>query len=218
MVDRRIRAARFPAIKSLDTFDFAAIPSLNKMLVLELARSEYVIRRENVIALGKSASSPPVPRGDASPTTSCICTTAEQSRIGRTRSGPSSTAGAWARRRCATASTGPSRSSSAGTTPATCPMRSGATRDAFSYSQGNDDCSDDFRRVQSAQGAFETAVSDYTAELGHSTGEVKRHAAIRDNTRETLARSSRAARLQTQEVARARCPITAFRRVYDRRS
>ena len=29
MVDRRIRAARFPAVKSLDTFDFPAIPSLN---------------------------------------------------------------------------------------------------------------------------------------------------------------------------------------------
>ena len=32
------RAARFPAVKSFDTFDFTAIPSLNKMLVLELAR------------------------------------------------------------------------------------------------------------------------------------------------------------------------------------
>lgn len=56
MVERRIRAARFPAVKSLDTFDFAAIPSLNKMLVLELARSEYIGRRENVIALGNSGT------------------------------------------------------------------------------------------------------------------------------------------------------------------
>jgi DNA replication protein DnaC len=30
MVERRIRTARFPAVKSFDTFDFAAIPSLNK--------------------------------------------------------------------------------------------------------------------------------------------------------------------------------------------
>src|SRR3984893_4891797 len=29
MVERRIRAARFPAVKSFDTFDFTAIPSLN---------------------------------------------------------------------------------------------------------------------------------------------------------------------------------------------
>ena len=56
MVERRIRAARFPAVKSLDSFDFPAIPSLNKALVLELARGEYVERRENVIALGNSGT------------------------------------------------------------------------------------------------------------------------------------------------------------------
>ena len=55
-IERRIRAARFPAVKGFDTFDFAAIPSLNKMLVLELARCEYVLRRENVIALGNSGT------------------------------------------------------------------------------------------------------------------------------------------------------------------
>ena len=56
MVERRIRQARFPAVKSLDSFDFAALPSLNKMLVVELARGEYVERRENVIALGNSGT------------------------------------------------------------------------------------------------------------------------------------------------------------------
>ena len=56
MVERRIRAARFPAVKSLDTFDFPAIPSLNKSLVMELARCEYIQRRENVIAVGNSGT------------------------------------------------------------------------------------------------------------------------------------------------------------------
>jgi DNA replication protein DnaC len=56
LVERRIRQARFPAVKSLDSFDFAAIPSLNKLLVLELARGEYLERRENVIALGNSGT------------------------------------------------------------------------------------------------------------------------------------------------------------------
>jgi DNA replication protein DnaC len=56
LVERRIHQARFPAVKSLDSFDFAAIPSLNKLLVLELARCEYVERRENVIALGNSGT------------------------------------------------------------------------------------------------------------------------------------------------------------------
>ena len=45
-----------PAVKSLDSFDFKAIASLNKMLVLELARCEYVERRENIIALGNSGT------------------------------------------------------------------------------------------------------------------------------------------------------------------
>jgi len=56
LVERRIRQARFPATKSLDSFEFTAIPSLNKMLVLELARCEYILRRENVIALGNSGT------------------------------------------------------------------------------------------------------------------------------------------------------------------
>ena len=33
MVERRIRMAKFPAVKSLDSFDFKAMPSLNKMMV-----------------------------------------------------------------------------------------------------------------------------------------------------------------------------------------
>ena len=56
MIERRIKAARFPAVKSLDSFDFKAIPSLNKMRVLELARCEWIERRENVIALGPSGT------------------------------------------------------------------------------------------------------------------------------------------------------------------
>ena len=56
MVERRIKEAKFPAVKSLDTFDFQALPSLNKPLVLELARSEYVARRENIIAVGNSGT------------------------------------------------------------------------------------------------------------------------------------------------------------------
>ena len=56
MIERRIKVAKFPAVKSLDSFDFKAIPALNKMQVLELARCEWVERRENVIALGPSGT------------------------------------------------------------------------------------------------------------------------------------------------------------------
>ncbi len=56
LIDRRIRAAKFPAVKSLDSFDFKVIASLNKSLVRELARCEYIDRRENIIALGPSGT------------------------------------------------------------------------------------------------------------------------------------------------------------------
>ena len=54
--ERRIQQARFRVVKSLDSFDFLALPSLNKALVLELARSEFIDRKENVLALGNSGT------------------------------------------------------------------------------------------------------------------------------------------------------------------
>ena len=54
--ERRIKAAKFPVTKTLDTFDFLALPALNKKLVLELARCEFIDRRENVLALGNSGT------------------------------------------------------------------------------------------------------------------------------------------------------------------
>src|SRR6201998_3410797 len=55
-VERRIRQAKFPVVKSLDSFEFLAIPSLNKTLVLELARCDFLTRRENVLLLGNSGT------------------------------------------------------------------------------------------------------------------------------------------------------------------
>src|SRR5882672_6745526 len=54
--ERRIHQARFPVVKSLDSFQFLAIPTLNKTLVLELARCEFLDRRENVLLLGNSGT------------------------------------------------------------------------------------------------------------------------------------------------------------------
>ena len=42
--ERRIRQAKFPVVKTMDSFDFLAIPSLNKTLVLELARCDLLAR------------------------------------------------------------------------------------------------------------------------------------------------------------------------------
>jgi DNA replication protein DnaC len=50
--DRRLKAAKFPAVKTLHGFDFRAQPSVNKPLVLELLRCHYLDRRENVLLVG----------------------------------------------------------------------------------------------------------------------------------------------------------------------
>ena len=54
--ERRIKAAGFPVLKTLDTFDFAAQPSINEVLVRELMRGEYVAGRENVLLVGNSGT------------------------------------------------------------------------------------------------------------------------------------------------------------------
>jgi DNA replication protein DnaC len=53
---RRIKAAGFPVIKTLDTFDFAAQPSINEALVRELTRGDYIDNRENVLLVGNSGT------------------------------------------------------------------------------------------------------------------------------------------------------------------
>ena len=55
-MQRRTAEFAVPAVKSLESFNFPAIPSLNKTLVMELARCEYIQRRENVIAVGNSGN------------------------------------------------------------------------------------------------------------------------------------------------------------------
>ena len=55
-IERRIKQARFPQVKGLDTFDFSAIPSLNKAMVLELARCEWITKKESCIALGNAGT------------------------------------------------------------------------------------------------------------------------------------------------------------------
>jgi DNA replication protein DnaC len=54
--ERRLKAARFPAHKLLDEFDFSARPSLNKPLLLELVKGEYLDKRENLLFVGPSGT------------------------------------------------------------------------------------------------------------------------------------------------------------------
>jgi DNA replication protein DnaC len=52
----RIRAAGFPVIKDFDTFDFAAIPSLPKQKVLDLARGQWVEQHSNCCLIGNAGT------------------------------------------------------------------------------------------------------------------------------------------------------------------
>jgi DNA replication protein DnaC len=54
--ERRVKAARFPLLKTLDTFDFTAQPSIPEKLVRELMGGEYVERHENVLLVGNSGT------------------------------------------------------------------------------------------------------------------------------------------------------------------
>jgi DNA replication protein DnaC len=51
-IERRIKMARFPVLRELADFDFSVIPSLSKAKVLDLARGEYIMRREPILLLG----------------------------------------------------------------------------------------------------------------------------------------------------------------------
>ena len=52
----RIRAATFPVVKDLDTFDFSAIPSVPKQKVLELARGAWVEQHTNCCLIGNAGT------------------------------------------------------------------------------------------------------------------------------------------------------------------
>ena len=48
----RISQAKFPSIKTLDSFDFEEIPTLNKKLVLKLFGGQYLHLGENIVFIG----------------------------------------------------------------------------------------------------------------------------------------------------------------------
>lgn len=54
--DRRLKTAQFPNHKTLATFDFQSQPSLNKLLISELMRGEYLDKRENILLVGNSGT------------------------------------------------------------------------------------------------------------------------------------------------------------------
>lgn len=52
LLNRRLKAAGFPTLKSLDTFNFHFNPSINKKTILELCSSRFIYKAESVLLLG----------------------------------------------------------------------------------------------------------------------------------------------------------------------
>jgi DNA replication protein DnaC len=50
--ERRVREAGFPVIKTMDTYDFKAQPSVNERLIRELMRGEYIEKKKTFCSLG----------------------------------------------------------------------------------------------------------------------------------------------------------------------
>jgi len=50
--ERRIKEAGFGVIKTIDSFDFKAQPTINESLVRELLRGEYLEKKENILLIG----------------------------------------------------------------------------------------------------------------------------------------------------------------------
>lgn len=50
----RMKMAKFPTVKTLDSFDFAAVPTLDKAKILALADGSFIRERENLVLLGNS--------------------------------------------------------------------------------------------------------------------------------------------------------------------
>ena len=55
-IGARIKAAGFPVLKDLDTYDFSVNPALNKQKVLELARGEWIEQRFNACLIGNAGT------------------------------------------------------------------------------------------------------------------------------------------------------------------
>lgn len=56
MKKSRIKQAQFRQIKTLDTYDFAAMPDLNKPKVLSLTDGEYIRKKNNVFFIGNTGT------------------------------------------------------------------------------------------------------------------------------------------------------------------
>jgi DNA replication protein DnaC len=55
-VQMRIKKASFPSLKTLDSFDFSALPKLDKNRVITLMDGAYLEKADNILAIGNSGT------------------------------------------------------------------------------------------------------------------------------------------------------------------
>jgi DNA replication protein DnaC len=55
-LNRRVREAKFPLVKTMEGFDFSEVPDLDIRLIRELSGCDYIKERRNVIFLGRSGA------------------------------------------------------------------------------------------------------------------------------------------------------------------
>lgn len=53
---RRLKLATFPTTKTLDSYDFSVMPSLNKNRFFTLSKGDFVEKKENILFLGSSGT------------------------------------------------------------------------------------------------------------------------------------------------------------------
>lgn len=49
---RRLKEAKFPTMKRLDSFDFSLLPHLNKQLIFQLKEGHYLYQKQSLICIG----------------------------------------------------------------------------------------------------------------------------------------------------------------------
>jgi len=52
LLNRRLKQARFPDLKTIDDFDFAFNPSINKQQIKKLATAAFVAHQQNILLIG----------------------------------------------------------------------------------------------------------------------------------------------------------------------
>lgn len=52
LLNKRLKQAKFPYMKTIDVFDFAFNPSINKQQIKQLATSAFVANHENILMIG----------------------------------------------------------------------------------------------------------------------------------------------------------------------